>query len=112
MREIGKGNERVRSDPQQFLQHLVGRAGGLQRLAQQGIVEAQGRIFDKIAIGVALHDRQALCDRLGDIGAFDLDPARVDLLRSEEHTSELQSLMRISYAVFYLKNKTTPQNKV
>src|SRR3546814_3419086 len=28
--------------------------------------------------------------------------------RSEEHTSELQSLMRISYAVFCLKNKTLP----
>src|SRR3546814_5125358 len=27
-------------------------------------------------------------------------------LRSEEHTSELQSLMRISYAVFCLENKT------
>src|SRR3546814_5499684 len=30
-----------------------------------------------------------------------------DDLRSEEHTSELQSLMRISYAVFCLKKKTT-----
>src|SRR3546814_5034229 len=30
-----------------------------------------------------------------------------DAFRSEEHTSELQSLMRISYAVFCL-NKTTP----
>src|SRR3546814_10565272 len=29
------------------------------------------------------------------------------LARSEEHTSELQSLMRISYAVFCLKNKIT-----
>src|SRR3546814_4954551 len=28
-------------------------------------------------------------------------------LRSEEHTSELQSLMRLSYAVFRLKNKIT-----
>src|SRR3546814_3975841 len=28
-----------------------------------------------------------------------------DLVRSEEHTSELQSLMRISYAVFCLKKK-------
>src|SRR3546814_4868178 len=28
------------------------------------------------------------------------------MLRSEEHTSELQSLMRISYAVFCLKKKT------
>src|SRR3546814_2307824 len=30
-------------------------------------------------------------------------------LRSEEHTSELQSLMRISYAVFCLKKKTKNQ---
>src|SRR3546814_3410555 len=30
--------------------------------------------------------------------------------RSEEHTSELQSLMRISYAVFCLKKKNTPHN--
>src|SRR3546814_8089851 len=29
-----------------------------------------------------------------------------DSIRSEEHTSELQSLMRISYAVFCLKKKT------
>src|SRR3546814_1518567 len=29
--------------------------------------------------------------------------------RSEEHTSELQSLMRLSYAVFCLKKKTTHQ---
>src|SRR3546814_5950115 len=32
------------------------------------------------------------------------------LARSEEHTSELQSLMRISYAVFCLKNKTQKHN--
>src|SRR3546814_2880269 len=31
----------------------------------------------------------------------------IALLRSEEHTSELQSLMRISYAVFCLKKKKT-----
>src|SRR3546814_7641367 len=31
--------------------------------------------------------------------------------RSEEHTSELQSLMRISYAVFCLKNKVHKNNK-
>src|SRR3546814_10603301 len=32
------------------------------------------------------------------------------ILRSEEHTSELQSLMRISYAVFCLKKKKQLQN--
>src|SRR3546814_10310840 len=31
--------------------------------------------------------------------------------RSEEHTSELQSLMRISYAVFCFKKKTTTDHK-
>src|SRR3546814_6515588 len=33
-------------------------------------------------------------------------PAPTLIFRSEEHTSELQSLMRISYAVFCLKKKT------
>src|SRR3546814_10354738 len=36
---------------------------------------------------------------------------RVPVPRSEEHTSELQSLMRISYAVFCLKKKTNHTNK-
>src|SRR3546814_2440521 len=36
---------------------------------------------------------------------------RVEVLRSEEHTSELQSLMRISYAVFCLKKKISLQLK-
>src|SRR3546814_5007551 len=42
------------------------------------------------------------------IGADDLPralPPRDGVARSEEHTSELQSLMRISYAVFCLKKK-------
>src|SRR3546814_10125169 len=50
--------------------------------------------------------------------AFVKDIAMVDLFmamsltnRSEEHTSELQSLMRTSYAVFCLKKKTKETNK-
>src|SRR3546814_8605332 len=35
-----------------------------------------------------------------------------DHLRSEEHTSELQSLMRISYAVFCLKKKKTQHKPI
>src|SRR3546814_10906406 len=42
------------------------------------------------------------------IGCADrIDESIFTLKRSEEHTSELQSLMRISYAVFCLKKKTT-----
>src|SRR3546814_2498424 len=51
--------------------------------------------------------RGVIAGRLVHVGA---EPAGDDLSvakrqRSEEHTSELQSLMRISYAVFCLKNK-------
>src|SRR3546814_6983465 len=49
------------------------------------------------------HDRTAR----GGARAWDRDrDASVHRRRSEEHTSELQSLMRISYAVFCLKKKT------
>src|SRR3546814_4295018 len=37
-------------------------------------------------------------------------PGLIEGAKSEEHTSELQSLMRISYAVFCLKKKKTPDN--
>src|SRR3546814_5404932 len=42
-----------------------------------------------------------------DVGAQEFERARRFAERSEEHTSELQSLMRISYAVFCLKKKKT-----
>src|SRR3546814_2111962 len=40
-----------------------------------------------------------------DAGNADQADIDLELARSEEHTSELQSLMRISYAVFCLKKK-------
>src|SRR3546814_1652309 len=43
----------------------------------------------------------------GQRGGMPLPLARELAVRSEEHTSELQSLMRISYAVFCLKKKKT-----
>src|SRR3546814_6871604 len=63
---------------------------------------------------IRMIDRPAPCDLHGErLGGGKLDhraPARNILGRSEEHTSELQSLMRISYAVFCLK-KNNPQHK-
>src|SRR3546814_9379578 len=52
-------------------------------------------VFDRNGVVVASSDEALVAE--------DLDAER--LLRSEEHTSELQSLMRISYAVFCLKKK-------
>src|SRR3546814_9157923 len=40
------------------------------------------------------------------LGLDHVEPVIPAQMRSEEHTSELQSLMRISYAVFCLKKKT------
>src|SRR3546814_3431591 len=67
----------------------------------------------------AITDRRVSRGR-GGHGAGD-DQARRHRARSEEHTSELQSLMRISYAVFCLKkknkkrpnhNETTPDTQI
>src|SRR3546814_10048648 len=65
-------------------------------------------------------ERQAILAHRRQVPAIDARRARFRLharraefarvahaLRSEEHTSELQSLMRISYAVFCLKKKNT-----
>src|SRR3546814_5771313 len=55
--------------------------------------------------GRSKHPRSA--DKPG--SAITRAPERLHILRSEEHTSELQSLMRISYAVFRLKKTTDKQ---
>src|SRR3546814_10428209 len=55
--------------------------------------------------------RQIVDDRAGPA----VQPAKKFLAaeeRSEEHTSELQSLMRISYAVFCLKKKKNTPNRI
>src|SRR3546814_2154256 len=77
-------------------------AVGHRRQLQRGdvVLHAHRRFEDRIAAGeVIVGERKQLLaddDRNG---------------RSEEHTSELQSLMRISYAVFCLKKKKKQTNK-
>src|SRR3546814_4443017 len=61
--------------------------GALERLRQQRVDQR----VDRLPFGPARQRRKVDADRPAD--------------RSEEHTSELQSLMRISYAVFCLKKK-------
>src|SRR3546814_9915953 len=57
---------------------------------------------------VARHARVPPAATLAAVGQGRQAPPRhLDRPRSEEHTSELQSLMRLSYAVFCLKKKTT-----
>src|SRR3546814_7200021 len=58
-------------------------------------------------LGVRQRDRQRLAfaqrQETAGLAVQAQNLTRVDVDRSEEHTSELQSLMRISYAVFCLK---------
>src|SRR3546814_10916286 len=59
---------------------------------------ARRRLLRRLPLACSPLARLGLC-------AARLDAAHRLLARSEEHTSELQSLMRISYAVFCLKKK-------
>src|SRR3546814_3333529 len=61
-----------------------------------------------LEVGAAMIERAA-CPGVGDSRRLLLRRAVVAqrLVRSEEHTSELQSLMRISYAVFCLHKQQT-----
>src|SRR3546814_9164538 len=63
--------------------------------------------------GAQLARRRALRHNLDLDGRRSAVRSRADpRFRSEEHTSELQSLMRISYAVFCLKKKKNTKDKI
>src|SRR3546814_5662106 len=64
-------------------------------VAGHRLVQRGGGLVDRVVVEAAEHE--------GDTGTR-ADPCG-RWSRSEEHTSELQSLMRISYAVFCLKKK-------
>src|SRR3546814_6487975 len=68
-------------------------------LRQSGQREAQCLLGETLGVRVIVVRVGDDAQRRGDGGP------RADRDRSEEHTSELQSLMRISYAVFCLKKK-------
>src|SRR3546814_874384 len=60
--------------------------------------------YRSLRLGRRLYDaRKELCEQMNLKGI--IAGGRIPKYRSEEHTSELQSLMRISYAVFCLKKK-------
>src|SRR3546814_5217607 len=89
----------VPGEPGRF--HLA-RLDRIGRLRAACLAEARARDVNR---------ELAVRQRFGCHAQFHLHPIghrlAVDQQRSEEHTSELQSLMRISYAVFCLKKKHT-----
>src|SRR3546814_8081561 len=86
---------------------VVGSESGMVLLPEAS-VRKKGRLGPGQMIAVdldngTLYEDLAIKDKIADAQDY---PSRVKgFRRSEEHTSELQSLMRISYAVFCLKKK-------
>src|SRR3546814_1509385 len=85
----------------------AGKAYALKPFEQQAvlIVRPRGWHLDEKHV---LVDQERMSASLFDLGLFAFHNSDV-LARSEEHTSELQSLMRISYAVFCLKKQKKTQ---
>src|SRR3546814_1372481 len=77
------------------------------------VEEVKQQLLDDVRLGETREEREYAVFRGGLQIHTTLDPiaqihatvSRNDVLRSEEHTSELQSLMRNTYAVFCLKKK-------
>src|SRR3546814_4949822 len=80
-------------------------------LVRAGRVLAERRTALRDALNHYLHERVSIETAPGASAYWVSVPAGMDARadRSEEHTSELQSLMRISYAVFCLKKKNKIQ---
>src|SRR3546814_6511204 len=76
------------------------------QIALDGAVKGAPPITDKGPAG-----RPVIPNRIGGLGEILNTAPQLLQRRSEEHTSELQSLMRISYAVFCLKKKKKTLNK-
>src|SRR3546814_9440207 len=79
----------------------------------------RGRVLDELHEVVLVNhlaggERDVLAEFEGlDVGHLDPEAAlaALEVVRSEEHTSELQSLKRISYAVFCLKQNNIQQRR-
>src|SRR3546814_5528920 len=78
---------------------------GMAGHAAAGGQDALGRVHAVDALGAGLDPHQDHPLALARLGLGGI--GRENHLRSEEHTSELKSLMRISYAVLCLKKKKT-----
>src|SRR3546814_4371689 len=90
---------------------IAGELGGvgLSRIADRA--QRRHELLDHRQAAVARRRLRVAGDEALDDAVFQRVEADHGQARSEEHTSELQSLMRISYAVFCLKKKTQQHTK-
>src|SRR3546814_3589916 len=119
MPDAAAGGKPPRHDKQAAAKPAAGKpkAGGPGGIHDPHAAREAGRYVNPIASREAIlqllvdadgpQSADALAEqlRLTEPDRFDALAKRLGAMRSEEHTSELQSLMRISYAVFCLKKK-------
>src|SRR3546814_6092118 len=104
-REVGRDHERSLARNGKFVgtrtveEAAAAAAGGQHRNQASGEDQFTHQFSDSVFAPFS-RSRSARASRIS-------TPKVMAASRSEEHTSELQSLMRISYAVFRLKKKTT-----
>src|SRR3546814_9983009 len=111
MRISGWSSDVCSSDLRLAIESATGDLGGQDQIycLQLAILEAERTLLGVVGdIAAELHTLLAVRNRLAAEARIQRQRIEIEDLRrkrSEEHTSELQSLMRISYAVFCLKKK-------
>src|SRR3546814_7458168 len=87
---------------------MASTAARIMLLARTTPIDQCKRPVDGLTLFYAPLDRRYVeTSKIAKLGRNAMESCTVFFDRSEEHTSELQSLMRISYAVFCLKKKIT-----
>src|SRR3546814_7746131 len=98
--------EDIVSNPGFWIPACAGTTLGLSQRHLEYGEDRRGRNHGMKQLGEQQQRQPQRADRVIDDHFLQTEHRVVERGRSEEHTSELQSLMRISYAVFCLKKKT------
>src|SRR3546814_4312339 len=117
LRTAREREDRNRDQLRQMRQDHKESEAGIARLLElvgKGLMDAEAGSMRERLVNLRFR-RDELADQISDLtrrlamAEPEITPEKIE--RSEEHTSELQSLMRISYAVFCLKKKNTTNTK-
>src|SRR3546814_7887663 len=100
----GDGSRPVSQRSQDHFQHSF---PVLENLVVPEAQHGEARLFQLSRPPVIVLRRLGMLSSVQFDYELSFDAGEIEDVRSEEHTSELQSLMRISYAVFCLKKKNT-----
>src|SRR3546814_5820766 len=109
-RGAGTGPKRDKSAPR-LAASICARTGGVSCHRLHRSTRLADRKQNSVHVGSGVGERTG--GKVDPFATVEIDRlATSDHARSEEHTSELQSLMRISYAVFCLKKKKNTKQSI